>query len=245
MTATLANESTAVAESDFVLHESKQTLRPADFSQESLVAKKEFEIELTYAHTVFPVEGSNSLHVMQPLRLGYSDEDGTLDVIGWGLRVDLRGAQELPRLIARRFLTLYSKLWNDNLSEEESTAFRNICEQIDYRGFARTRELPRYREAKLIHKVPCYVEFLDLKRVQIDSHLVPKFHVLDEGDLFGAWFTTDLDGKVVDIKNVMLLPTPPQDVAAVELPARAVDFPPSLKSLLPDPDNWELDENCS
>ena len=245
MTATLANESTTVEESDFILHELKQTSRPADFSQESLVAREEFDIELTYAHTVFPVEGSNSLQVMRPLRLGYNDQDGTLDVIGWGLCVDLRGAHELPRLIARRFLMLYSKLWNEDLSAGESIFFRNICEQIDYRGFARTRELPRYREAKLIHKIPCYLEFLDLKRVQIDSSLLPKFHVLNEGDVFGAWFTVDTDGNIVDVKNVMLLPSPAEDVALTELPARAVNFPPSLKSLLPDPSNWESDENCS
>src|SRR6266478_1037247 len=185
MTATLADQAVDLVDdaSKVILLDSKETSRPADFSREALVAKQDFDIELVYDGTVFPVEGSNSLKATDPLRLGYSDQDGTLEVIGWGLRVDLHGARELPRLIARRFLELYSKLWTATLSNQEKEWFRNICEQIDYRAFTRSRELPRYHEARLLRKVPCYLEFLSLKSVLVDPGLLPKFHVLNEGDM--------------------------------------------------------------
>src|ERR1041384_4000275 len=237
MTATLAENTQAAPEEAFWLQASQQTSRPADFSKEKVVAQQEFDIELVYAHRVFPVEGASALKAKNPLRLGYNDKEGTLEVIGWDLRVDLNGARDLPRLIARRFLELYSKLWTTGLTSHEDKRFGVICDQIDYRAFTRSRELPKYREAKLLKKVPCYLEFLSLKSVHIDASLLPKLHVLNDGDLFGAWFATDSSGDIVDIRNVTLL-----EDANIELPAedetdtsKNIEFPKSLEPLLPKP----------
>jgi hypothetical protein len=243
MTATFADTAVEREDTSDVLQDSQQTSRPADFSQEKLVAKEEFDMELVYAHTIFPVEGSSALTATTPLRLGYDDKDGTLEVIGWDLRVDLLGAKDLPRLIARRFLELFSKMWTGFLSEKETKVFRNVCQQIDYRAFTRSRELPRYHEAKLVRKIPCYLEFLSLKTVQIDPKLLPKFHVLNEGDMFGAVFTVDADGILVDIRNVTLLPkTSEEGAERRQQDSPSVEFPDSLKALLPSAEEWDSDE---
>lgn len=243
MTSTLADAAVEVVDaSEDVLKESQETSRPVDFSRDVFVATENFDIELVYADTIFPVEGSNSLKATTPLRLGYSDQDGTLEVIGWDLRVDLHGARELPRLIARRFLELYSKLWTDSLTETETTCFRHICNQIDYRAFTRSRELPKYHEAKLVRKVPCYLEFLSLRAVPINPALLAKLHVLNEGDMFGAWFTVGADGTPIDIRNVMLLPKTSEENAEINQNTRRVDFPDSLKELLPRPEEWKAEE---
>ena len=222
---------------------SAEITRKTDFStQAALEIDKEIVVELEYAQTIFPVDGSTVLLANAPLRLIYHEGDETLEIAGWGLRIDLSDGAQLPRLISRHFLKLYGKSITDRLNEEERRFFGEICNQVDYRDFTRSRELPRYREARLIHKHPCLLQFLSLKNTKLDSSLLPSFHLLEEGDYFGALFTVDKNGTIIDVRNITILPEPtgqPKDVAHSE--GRPLEFPESLKGYLPNPETWEPD----
>jgi hypothetical protein len=207
---------------------------PQDFEFEQV-----FDIEVDYGHTRFPIEGDLSVHVVDPqhapIRLGYSDENGTLEVIGWGLTVPIEESGDLPRRIGRRFLELYSKAVTGTLHPEERDWLRTISDQMDYHAFAAGRKLPRYREATLVRKSPVLlVQFIEDRNVKLDSALAAKLWSLDEGDRFGAWFTLDGNGNITDLNHIILLP-PLDNVLgdATACSGRPVEFPDSLKALLP------------
>jgi hypothetical protein len=215
----------------------ERRLSPEDIP-EALSIEQEFEIEIDYAVTSFPVEGDISVHVADPnkgpIRLGYSDKEETLEVIGWGISVPLEKAEELQRLIGRRFLELYSKAVTGSLKEEDRQWLRTVSEQMDYHSFAASRKLPRYREATLVRKSPVLlVQFLEDRNIKLDGSLTAKLTAIDEGDRFSAWFTSDGTGKIVDFQHVLRLPTLDEDLAEMASSSSVVEIPPSVRSLFP------------
>lgn len=199
---------------------------------------REFDFEIDYDFTTFPVEGEVSVHVADPrrspIRLGYHSEAGTLEVIDWGLTVQLEDSTELPRLIGRRFLELYSKAVTGYLHEEEREWLRKISEQMDYHAFAAARKLPRYREATLVRKEPTLlVQFIEDKNIKLDLQLASKLVAVEPGERFGAWFRLGGDGEVIDFEHVLLLPGLDEMLSELPLASEGVELPESLANLLP------------
>jgi len=218
----------------------EQRVVPMEDIRGNFSFQEEFDIEVDYGQTRFPVEGDVAVHVADPInapvRLGYRDATGTLEVIDWGLEIPLEQSGDLPRLIGRRFLELYSKAVTGYLHDEERDWLKTISKQMDYHSFAAARKLPRYREATLIRKAPALLlQFLEEKNVRLDTALVSKLHTLNEGDRFGAWFTLDGNGTIVDFQHVLLLPTVSDLLADIPLHRTDADFPEHLTELLPSP----------
>lgn len=215
----------------------ERTLAP-DEMPEALAVEQEFAIQIDYAVACFPVEGDISVHVADPknapIRLGYSDEEGLLEVVGWGMSVPLERADELPRQIGRRFLELYSKAVTGSLRDEDRKWLRTISEQMDYHGFAAKRKLPRYREGTLIRKTPVLlVQFLEDRNVRLEAGLASKLCAIDEGERFGAWFSMNGNGEIVDLNHVLRLPSLEEDLRDLPSAPEPIDLPENLKSLLP------------
>lgn len=200
---------------------------------------REFDFEIDYDFTSFPVEGNVSVHVADPqrspIRLGYrTGEEETLEVIDWGLIVPLEKSAELPRLIGRRFLELYSKAVTGYLSEEEREWLRKISEQMDYHAFAAARKLPRYREATLVRKAPALiVQFIEDRNIHLDQRLASKLVSIEAGERFGAWFRLGDDGEIIDFEHVLLLPGLDEILSELPVASDGVELPESLSSLLP------------
>lgn len=200
--------------------------------------EREYEFKIDYAQTRFPVEGDVFVRVADPvnapIRLGYSDKDGTLEVLGWGVSVPLDQAADLPRQIGRRFLELYSKAVTGVLRDHERQWLRTVSEQMDYHSFAANRKLPRYREATLIRNTPVLlVQFLDDRNVRLDASLTRKLCAIDNGERFGAWFTLDENGEIADLNHILRLPSLEEDLRNLPPAPAPIDLPESLKSLLP------------
>ncbi len=205
---------------------------------ETLSVEQEFALQVDYSHTCFPVEGNISVHVADPdkspIRLGYSETEGTLEVIGWGMKLPLEKAQELPREIGRRFLELYSKAVTGCLRDEERKWLRSISEQMDYHAFAASRKLPRYREATLIRKEPVLlVQFLEDRNVKLDISLASKLTAVNCGERFAAWFTMNENGAISDLNHVLRLPPLEEDLRDMPIASKPIEFPPGVCSLLP------------
>ena len=218
----------------------ERTLLPEDMP-ESLSIEQEYVIEIDYAVSSFSVEGEISVHVADPkngpIRLGYSDAEDTLEVIGWGISVPLDKTDELPRQIGRRFLELYSKAVTGSLREEDRQWLKTVSEQMDYNSFAASRKLPRYREATLIRKEPVLlVQFLGDRNIKLDNNLTPKLTAIDSGERFSAWFTIDGTGKISDFNHVLRLPSLEDDLAEMPAPSQPIELPSSIRSLLPKPE---------
>jgi len=218
----------------------ERTLSPGDIP-EALAIEQEFEVEIDYAVTSFPVEGQISVRVAdpknEPIRLGYTDDAGTLEVIGWGLTVPLEKADDLPRQIGRRFLELYSKAVTGSLRDEERQWLRKVSEQMDYHSFAASRKLPRYREATLTRKNPVLlIQFLEDRNIRLDSRLASKLTAIDAGERFSAWFTIDGMGKISDFNHVLRLLSLEEDLAEMPASSNPIELPSSVRSLLPKPE---------
>lgn len=200
---------------------------------------QEFDFEIDYDFTSFPVEGDVFVHVADPqrspIRLGYrTGEEETLEVIDWGLIVPLEQSTDLPRLIGRRFLELYSKAVTGYLREEEREWLRKVSEQMDYHAFAAARKLPRYREATLVRKSPVLmVQFIEDRNIHLDQRLAAKLVSIEPGERFGAWFRLGDNGEVTDFEHVLLLPGLNEVLSDLPATSVGIELPESLASFLP------------
>lgn len=218
----------------------ERTLAPEEMPA-ALAIEQEFKFTIDYAVTSFPVEGEISVHVADPknapICLGYSDADGSLEVVGWGISVPLEKAGELPRQIGRRFLELYSKAVTGSLRDDDRKWLRTVSEQMDYHSFAASRKLPRYREATLVRKDPVLlVQFLEDRNIKLNRSLAPKLTAIDDGERFAAWFTIDGRGEIVDFNHVLRLPGLEDDLSDLVPTSNPIEVPPGVRSLLPKPE---------
>lgn len=177
---------------------------------------------------LFPVGEEKPLRAKQPLQLGLTADEGVVEIIGWGIQVDLRDKQDLPRHVGQRFLELFTKSIQGELNEIEEACFAKICEQVDYRQFSQSREMPRYREATLVRNPKgVSLEFIS-EKINLSDKLANQLRVLKNNQRFGAWFTVDSKGETVAIKAVT--PLKPIDDAAEALS----DIPPVTNDKVPE-----------
>lgn len=129
------------------------------------------------------------------------------EVQGWGVRVACSKAEELPRLMARRFLELFSKADAQILTEQEQSAWVGILDRVDYRSFCIDRAAPHYVEGKLVRTEPvCRIEWHDGEVTNIDKHVAAPLRVLEPGDHFGAYVKLGHNNEVRAVERVVLLP---------------------------------------
>ncbi len=251
MSATLSRSSSPtpeLADVDATSWSKEGADQKVDFASYSPVVGKEVELELEYATRVFPLEGDRKLHASKPLRFAYftDAENGTetVEIVGWNLEVDLGEASDLPRQIARRFLQLFSDSQSGTLSEHDEACFGAVCAQIDYRRFCAERDLPRYTEACLVRKTPPLIRHLGSPNIRLAPEVGAKIELVDEGEYFGGDFTLDREGNIIDIANVVLLPSP-EEILADDDPERyrldQSGVPQAIRDLLP---KRELGSDC-
>ena len=172
---------------------------------------EEPDIEFEFSETSFPVTEDNVVKVMDPaenpIQVVYKVKEELFEVKGWDLAIPLEDFSRIPKEIGRRFLQLYCASQDGSLSTEDEYALSRISDQMDYRGFAATRLVPRRLEATLIRTEPVtLIELLDDRSVKLPTRLAEKLGVLKSGDRFAAYFDLDGDGNVLDVRNVDLLP---------------------------------------
>jgi len=204
--------STAPADLDTV-EITKETDRKVDFANYRPTPQQSVAIELEYATKAFPLGGDEKLHASAPLRFAYVDDAGTVEIVGWNLRVNLDEAKDLPRQIARRFLELFSKAGEGRLDEQEEASFDRVCEQIDYRRFCAGRALPHYREAMVVRKSPALIRYLGGANIRLEPGVASRLELVGEGEYFGGYFSLDREGRILDIRNIVLVPSPAEILA--------------------------------
>jgi hypothetical protein len=168
------------------------------------------EIELTN-QLYWIEEGSLPLQAIQPIRIRYYEtpESNYLEVVGWELQIPLESSDDLPRLIPRRFLELFSKSQTQSLSESEDAAFAEICRQVDYRKFCANRRSSQYREARLVQKAPeLRLELSDGSKKRLNPNLLKKLNVLNVGDYFSGHYKLNSEGEIQDVERIQFLEDP-------------------------------------
>jgi hypothetical protein len=161
------------------------------------------ELETRYLE----IEGGNLLlRLTKPGRLQINYARMECDVAGWDIRVPLLEAHNLPRLMARRFLDLFSKAEEDRLSDVEAQIWLSILDQVDYTSFSIDRAAPQYMEGTLIRHTPdCRVEWHDGERDKLPPRVAGALSVLEPGEVFGAFVKLGRDNNVRGIDRISKL----------------------------------------
>lgn len=212
-----------------------------DFSSDKTIsASREIAIELEYSTSCFTIEPGVQLRTVRPIMLGYENDSDSLHVLGWNLEVPLGEGSKIPKLIARRFLELFSKSQNSLLSNDEASVFAQICSQVDYREFCALRRPPFWNEALIRKTNPYTLDLGDSNLQKLDKKTAAALSLFKENDYIGAWFKCARDGKIQEIKGAILLPNPASDDEELDWPTpKPLEFDEALNEMLPDFTSWE------
>ena len=156
---------------------------------------------------LFPLDdGRTLLRLKSPLTLLLDKRTMKFEVQDWGVEMDTAHAQDLPRQIARRFLTLFGKADSQSLTEPEKLQWLRICDQVDVAQFNADRSAPHYTEGTLKKKYPLTVEWHDGVRELLVNRLAANFHPLEEGDNFSAFVKMGKGNETVNIERLSIIP---------------------------------------
>lgn len=161
-----------------------------------------------FSQQLFPLDdGRTLLRLHQPLTLTLDRRTMRFEVKDWGVQMDSAQAHELPRQIARRFLTLFGKADSQSLTETEKGQWLRICDQVDVAQFSVDRSAPHYTEGTLKKKNPLTVEWHDGSIERLPPRLASIFHPLDPGDYFSAFVKMGKDNATLNLERVSILLT--------------------------------------
>lgn len=156
---------------------------------------------------LFPLDdGRTLLRLHYPLTLLLDKRTMQFEVQDWGVQMDTAQAHDLPRQIARRFLTFFGKANSQSLTEQEKMQWLRICDQVDVAHFNADRSAPHYTEGTLKKKNPLMVEWHDGVRENLANRLAANFHPLEEGDNFSAFVKMGKGNETLNIERVSILP---------------------------------------
>jgi len=155
-----------------------------------------------------PLEGGRLLlHLYDDSVVAVDHVQRDCEVLGWGIRVQPQDVDHIDKLMARRFLELFSKAEAGRLSEQDETDWMSIVERVDYAAFCADRAAPQYMEGKLIrHQPKCRVEWHDGAVENLKPEAARALRILQEGDYFGAYVKMDREGQVNLLERLTLLP---------------------------------------
>lgn len=159
-----------------------------------------------FAQQIFAMDdGQTLLRLHKPLKLIVDRQTAEFDVEGWGIHMQCADVAELPRRIARRFLSFLSKSDAGLLNSREKSEWLDILDQVDTTQFNIDRAAPRYVEGTLKRKSPTVVEWHDGANEQINPALAAVFFPLDPGDRFSAFVKLGKNNNTLKIERVSLI----------------------------------------
>lgn len=127
-------------------------------------------------------------------------------VLHWDVQLPLTNVAEISRVLARRFLELYSKAIDGRLSEQEEAQWLEVVRRVDYQAFCNDRAPARYVEGVIKSVGPKRaVEWYDGEVEELHSQVARTLNVLNVGDRFGAWVKWGRDNKTQQIEGLKIL----------------------------------------
>jgi hypothetical protein len=168
--------------------------------------KPDFLSEFQFAQTVIPLEGGqHRLRLSKPLRLKIGS-DLKFDVVDWGIQMDCLRLPELPREVARRFLSLLNAAENEQLTETDQADWVRISDYVDFRQFFVDRSPPRYQEGTLRSKADkCIVIWHDGAREVLPEKAARALVDVNVGERFGAFVKLGSNDDIIGLERVSLL----------------------------------------
>lgn len=159
-----------------------------------------------FPQQIIPLDGG---HILLRLReapiVTVDPRTMEFDVQDWGIHMRCDQVEDLPRQIARRFLTLFSKADRDQLGLSEQIEWLKILDKVDYTQFSVDRSAPHHVEGTLIGKNPLRVEWHDGTNEQLSPSVASMFFPLDPGDTFSAYVKMGKENRTIGIERINIL----------------------------------------
>lgn len=150
-------------------------------------------------------DGRTLLRLHKALQIKPDNASGMLEVVGWGIQLPITQAEDVPRQIARKFLSLFSKANNLTISDAEKMEWLFICDQVDVAHFSIDRSAPQYMEGTLTRKYPPSVEWHDGTVEHLPANLAANFFALESGDNFSAFVKVGKNQSTLSIERINLI----------------------------------------
>lgn len=180
--------------------------RPPAFVRVEAAVAPEARQTYRFPQKLIPLDGGTTLlRLREALQLEVDRKRMEFSVEGWGIRMPCAQVEDLPRQIARRFLTLFSKADTETMSSVEKLEWLRILDLVDYTQFAIDRAAPHYTEGTLRGKTPIVIEWHDGTVEQLPGNLAAAFFPLDAGDRFSAFVKSGKDNRTLHVERVCLL----------------------------------------
>jgi hypothetical protein len=168
--------------------------------------------EFIFDHNRLPIEGGRiCLHLRLPIKLRLDTTSFTFEAVDWGIKIDAAQVADLPAMLARRFLELFSASENDALTVESRAAYIRISDYINFSQFSVDRSPARYIEGEVITsgQTEIIVEWHDGEKERLRGNITRSLSELIKGDRFSAWVKLNSENHVTHIERISLLPPLP------------------------------------
>lgn len=150
-------------------------------------------------------DGRTLLRLHKALLVKPDHSTGMLEVVGWGIKLPIMQADDIPRQIARKFLILFSKATNQTISEAEKAEWLSICDLVDVTQFSIDRSSPQYMEGTLTKKYPPSIEWHDGTVEHLPTNFAANFFALEAGDSFSAFVKIGKGQTTLGIDRISLI----------------------------------------
>lgn len=127
-------------------------------------------------------------------------------VIGWDISVHTFQAENVDKLMARKFSVLFSKADRDELTADEKGTWLSILDRVDFTMFSIERSAPHYLEGTLRRRSPdCIVDWSDGRSERVNHQVAASLSEVEPGELFGAYVKLGSKTKAMALERVTLL----------------------------------------
>jgi hypothetical protein len=171
---------------------------------------KERFSEFRFDQKVFGWEGGKfKLRLKEFLVVTLDPNTVRVRVKDWGIELNVGSAGDLPKLIVRRFLSLWSKAQNDMLSDADAECWETIVGIVDMQDFAVQQSQPRYIEGQLLSlgEVP-RVKWHDGATSFIPRQFAEYFDILTEGEFFSAYVKFGRNDEPLSVERILPISAP-------------------------------------
>jgi hypothetical protein len=165
------------------------------------------EFICTYPNRLIALDGGKVLlRLRDDPVVEFNPSSSRWTIVGWGLAIPHEQLHDISRLMGRRFLQLFRRAKEDQLTNEERSDWITLLDHIDYTSFCIEREPPLYMEGTLLRKnSKVRVEWHDGQTEYIPPTAAISLEILEEGERFGAFVKWGRWG-IQSIERVDLLP---------------------------------------
>lgn len=159
-----------------------------------------------FPQRIIPLDGGRTLlRLRENPTLTVNSRTMEFDVQDWGIHMRCDQVEDLPRQIARRFLTLFGKADRDEMGPSERLEWLKLLDQVDYTQFSIDRSVPHHVEGTLLKKNPLTVEWNDGATEQLPASVASVFFPLDPGDNFSAFVKMGKENRTINVERVSIL----------------------------------------